>query len=172
MERKENYGKYQGSVKKSKALNYLALGLFSFYFILMVISFTLNLQFHTIWFSVALFFIGGFLVFKAMLFYLDSSMLFGFFALFFGAISGYLYFVDFEYVLELYIFGIGLTNFIMFFIFRQNFYIILFALTIFEMLLLIANRIFMVDSFWVYQSLYFILVLIVFTLMMIKIKEH
>lgn len=159
-------------IKRTKALKILCFCLLIIYLLIICFSIIFNLFFHRVWFSFLLFFIGSFLVARSICFHLDSEMLFGLLLLLFGVASGTLFFVNSSYNLEIYLSVISLSNLIVYFIFRQNFYIILFALLFLEVLLLIVfkvNQNFIL--FWIFQSFYFAVVILISMRMTIFLKE-
>lgn len=159
-------------IKRSKALIFLALILITIYFLILGLSLIFNGNLHKIWFSVAIIFIGIYLVTKSIFFHLDSAMYFGLTCLFLGVLSSILFFVEYIYVLESYILAFALVNLIVYFIFRQNFYIISFALLFVEVLLLVVNKLTQNNVvFWVLQSFYFCVILIVVFTTITRLKE-
>ena len=164
--------KQNTKIKRTQVLKILCFCLVFLYLLLISLSIIYNLAFHNIWFSVLLFFIGSFMVTRLIFFHLDSEMLFGLLFLFFGVSSGVLFFLDFGFKLETYLLVISLSNLIVYFIFRQNFYIILFALMFLEVLLLIIFKVYQdIILFWIFQSLYFLVVVLIIMQMTIYLKE-
>lgn len=158
--------------KRTEVLKFLLFFLAVLYAFLITFSTIFDLHLHRIWFSLALFFIGVFLVTKAIFFHLDSAMLFGLFALLFGVVSGLLSYFPTVYALEIYLGVISLSNLIVYFIFRQNFYLILFALLFLEVLLLVIFKIQLdLMLFWVFQSVYFFVTILIILRMTIFLKE-
>lgn len=160
-------------IKRTQGLKILCFCLVILCLALISFSAIFNLFFHKIWFSVLLFFIGSFLMTRSIFFHLDSEMLFGLLFVFFGISSGVLFFFNLQYKLEIFLSVISLSNLIVYFIFRQNFYIILFALLFLEVLLLIIFKVSQdIYLFWIFQGLYFLVVILIILQMTIYFKER
>ena len=169
MEKSEQFS----HIKRTQALKILFFCLVILYVALVSFSLVFQSYFHKIWFSVALFFLGSYLVTKAIFFHFDSAMLFGLLAIFIGILSGTFFFISSEFMLEFYLLAVSFSFLIVYFIFCQNFYIILFALLFLEVLLLVIFQLYQdVMLFWVFQSLYFLVIMFVLVSQTIYLKER
>ena len=149
-------------IKRTKALRILTGLLVFVYVMILSLSLIFNGNFHRVWFSIAVIFIGIQSITRAVFFHLDSAMFFGLCCFVFGLLSSVLFFYAIDFRLILYFLSFAFINLLMYFIFRQNFYIISFALIFGEVLLLISNNfIGNLTIFWLIQSFYIIVTCVV-----------
>lgn len=109
---------------------------------------------------------------RAVFFHLDSNCLIGLIFCGFAVISGFDFFYGFWLVSALYFLWLGISFLVVYLIFRQNIYLILFALSVGEVLLLVINKLFLnIFIFALFQAIYIMTVFIIF-ISVTKIKKE
>jgi hypothetical protein len=127
-------------IKRTKALFFLTIMLFIVYVSIIWLGFLLSWQISKVWLSLFLAFAGVYLIVRGLFFHLDSNYLLGFILFGFGIFSGINFFQNLNFADVIYFSILSLSFLAVYFIFRQNIYIISFALSCLEVLLLIVNK--------------------------------
>lgn len=160
------------AIKRTKALNILALILFFAYIALLCASIIFGWQLHKVWFSFFMGLTGIYLITRGLFFHLDSNYLLGMLLAGFSIISALQFFFVWPFFTPAYFMWAAITFFALYCIFRQNIYLILFALFAVEVLLLVINILFLNILFFATIQAIFIVVVFMVFISVTKIKKE
>ncbi len=148
--------------KREIALKIMCFISFFIYLSLIFFSIVFSWKIHFVWFSIAILLIGGLLILKSIFYNLDSSLFLGILLFLFGMLGIFNLYFDFNNLLGLYFCVISFSSIIIFFIFRQKFYLVLFSMFAIEGFLVILLNELKVEVvfFWAVQGIYILIILL------------
>lgn len=148
-------------MKKTKVLLISAIFLVVIFAVVMFLQFN-NFKFYNIWFSLSLLFVGIYALIYFINFKLDSSLYYAVLLIALGSCSivKYLYEFSFYFYYPIYIFCFAFASFAVFVRFRQNIHLKIFAILIFEGIILIGYKLnfFNIIPFYILNGLYLLLI--------------